>query len=216
MKNSIIAIIAFLFLGCFASNKISYWKTPIIYSKQHSKILVAGIIQDTLLRRQMEEHLTGVLRDLGYNAVSALDEFGFNGLHKLSQEQTYVKLCNSGIDAVMTIVLVDEAKEKQYQTSRFKTDVSTYYFNRIWNYFKIQTNQLYLTNSNENLHVFWESVFFDLSTLEPLYAIKTKPFASGSAESLAQEYGKIIVKSMVENKILHKQPKPDSKTLKPF
>ena len=50
----------------------------------------------------------------GLIAVSALDEFGTGGLANLAQEETYVKLCNKGIDAVITIALLDGKKEKVF------------------------------------------------------------------------------------------------------
>ena len=104
--------------------------------------MVVGIIKDssTALRKKMETHLVNDFRSVGYDAVSALEEFGVGGLAGLEQEETYIKLCNKGIDAVITIALLDRNKEKFYVPARVKYYSNLYYYNRIWNYNTIQAD----------------------------------------------------------------------------
>ena len=54
---------------------------------------------------------------------------------------------------------------------------------------------------------FRESNFYDLGSKKSLYSAQTESFDSGSAQSLAHEYGKLIVNSMVRDQVLVDQTK---------
>ena len=167
--------------------------------------MVVGIIKDTgnSLREQMESHLVNDLKSIGYNAVSALNEFGENGLKGLEQEQTYVQLCNKGIDAVITIALLDSKKEKYYVPARVKYYSNLYYYNRIWNYNTIQADIMAIkTSYEESTQFLWESIFFDLETLSPVYTVQTKTFDPVSLDAMSHEYGRLIIKDMLKKKML--------------
>lgn len=214
--NLSIAVILMVFLGCSGSNKISVWKTQDTYPVRHNKLLVVGIVKDSFLRRQMEEHFAGDLKNLGYLAVTALDQFGLKGLSQLSEEETYIKLCGEGIDAVITFVLIDETKERLLKAKRFNDNLNSLYYRRIWNYLSMRSDEVYFANNNLQTHLFWEAMLFDLSTLQPVYLARTKSFASVSAEGLAHEYGKAIVANMVKNRVLNYQNISPAKHLRPF
>ena len=169
--------------------------------------MVVGIIKDSgiALRSQMETHLVNDLKNIGYNAVSALSEFGKGGLANLEQEDTYVKLCNKGIDAVITVALLDTKKEKFYVPARVKYFSNLYYYNRIWNYAIIQADLISSKAQYEQSTQYtWESILFDLQMLSPVYTARTKTFDPGSTTMMAHEYGKMIVANMVKKKVLVK------------
>ena len=54
---------------------------------------------------------------------------------------------------------------------------------------------------------FWESNFYDIETKQLLYSVQTESFDPASAQSLAHEYGKLIVSSMVKYQVLADQTK---------
>ena len=197
-------IIVFTLYSCTSSKVITTWKAP-GNPGEYKKILVIGIIKDSSisLRKQMEKHLADDLRTAGYNAVTALEEFGKGGLENLEQEQTYVKLCNKGIDAVITIALLDRKKEKFYVPAQVKYYSSLYYYNRIWNYSSIQAD---LTagaqNYEESTQYLWETILFDLQTLSPVYSVQTKTFDPNSLKDMGHEHGKLIVSKMFQDKVL--------------
>lgn len=169
--------------------------------------MVVGIIKDSgiALRSQMETHLVNDLKNIGYNAVSALNEFGKGGLANLEQEETYVKLCNKGIDAVITVALLDKKKEKYFIPAPLKYYSNVSYYNRIWNYNTIQADLISPKGEYaESIQYAWESILFDLQTLSPVYTAQTKTFDPASTETMAHEYGKLIVTNMVKKKVLVK------------
>jgi hypothetical protein len=207
MKRTVsIFFLTFLFslYSCSSSEIITSWKSS-GHSDNYKKIMVVGIVKDTgiSLRKEMEIHLVNDLKDIGYNAVSALDEFGEGGLEGLEQEQTYVKLCNKGIDAVITIALLDSKKEKYYVPARVKYYSNLYYYNRIWNYNTIQADiALFKGDYEESTRFLWESIFFDLETLSPVYSVQTKTFDPVSLDAMSHEYGRLIIKDMLKKKML--------------
>jgi hypothetical protein len=102
---------------------------------------------------------------------SALHEFGPKGLANLGEEETYIKLCSKGIDAVITIALIDKGKEIKSKSHKAAGYPGKYYYDRIWNYKIIQAE---FTNGNlEEAEYFWETILFDLAALEPQCTIQT-------------------------------------------
>jgi hypothetical protein len=207
------ALTLFVFLfSCSRRTVITTWKASTIsFSNPYAfdKILVTGMVQDTTLamRRQMERYFADGLKQLGYNAVAYTDEFGPRGLLRLHQEQMYQKLSGNGIDVVLTIALIDTKKEKQDMPARMKYYSNLYYYNRIWNYQKIQAAPLSRTDASEKSGpVVWECVLFDLVTLQPLYAIQSRSVPGAFTEKEAQHYAAEMITLLVKKKVLAQQP----------
>jgi hypothetical protein len=122
MKKIIAGVIFILITaGCGPSSRITTsWKASNIQPRQYNKIMVLGLINipDRTLREKMEEHIAGDLRELGYNAVCSCDEFDPKAFENMNEKQALDKLSNSGIDAVLTVVLLDKTKERYYVPER--------------------------------------------------------------------------------------------------
>ena len=199
-----LVLVTVLTFSCTSSHTVTAWKAPNSTTRPYKKIMVVGIVKDSsmAIRQQMETHLVDDLNDNGLVAVSALKVFGKGGLGQLEQEQTYVKLCNLGIDAVITIALVDKEKEKIYVPNRVKYYSSLFYYNRIWNYDIIQADISGKGSYEESNRYLWETILFDLQTLSPVYTVQTKSFDPSSLSLMAHEHGKMILAAMQKNKIL--------------
>ena len=175
--------------------------------------MTVGVIKDDndSIRICVEKSITEDLKAIGYDAVSGLEEFGPKGLANLDHEETYLKLCNRGIDAVIIVALIDKTKEKQFRTRRSYAYSDTYYYHRIWNYKNIQAD-LVDKNSTEKGDCFWEAILFNLSTLEAECTIQSASF-SLPENKIAGQFAKQIVKKMIKENILRNQ---NVKSLKPF
>jgi len=211
--SSLLIIIATMFLTRCSSPNILITSNKYHFPLNHSKIMTVGVIKDDndSIRIRMEKSITADLKGIGYEAVSALEEFGPKGLANLDQQETYLKLCNEGIDAVIIVALIDKTKEKQFRTQRSYAYAETYYYNRIWNYRNIQAD-LVDKNFTVTGTCFWEAILFNLSTLETECTIQSKSF-SLPEDKIANQFEKQIVKKMIEEKILKKQ---NITNLKPF
>jgi len=204
----IIALFLLIIHGCDSPSKLTSWANP---NKPHptpNKILVVGIVHDSLreIRKSVEDHFVQALKEMGYNAEASLNAFGNKTLARFDQEKTYINLCKQGIDAVLTIALLNEKKATKYHDPQARKFTSSYYYNRILNYRAIRANPKdHIDHPPDQIEFLWEATIFNLSTLAPLYWAQTKPFSPISTKQNHETYGRIIINSLQKHKILNKR-----------
>ncbi len=216
--KKLIGISSILFLlvtGCTTSKITSTWKAENTVFQNYNKIFVLGLIResDRTLQENMENHFVSDLSNLGYNVVSSLKEYGPKAFDKLDEEAAIDKLKSSGVDAVITIVLLDKQKERKYIPGNMYYSPYGYYYNRFWGYYgtlnrRIYEPGYYVTDTK----YFWESNFYDMSTRKLVYSVQTQSFDPANSESLAHEYGELIVKNMVKENVLQRKTTAPSKS----
>src|SRR6185369_13123776 len=152
-----------------------------------------------------EEHLAGDLRDMGYNAVTSLKEYGPKAFFNMDEKSDIAKLRNSEIDAVITIVLLNKSIERELINPGARVTITDQnnprfrfydYYHSIYN--RIDLPAYYVTNTN----YFWESNFYEMNNGNLLYSVQTKSFDPANSESLGHEYGLMILKDMSRNQII--------------
>lgn len=210
MKSKFIlaAIIVLLFSACSSSRITSSWSAINSIPKKYNKILVLGLIpdQDRSIRGFMEQHFVDDLKGLGYNAVSAMTEFGPKTFENMCEKDAVDKIRNGGVDAVITIVLLNKSKERYYVPAQRQNLPRAVYYRRFGGYYttiydRIYTPGYYVTDTK----YFWESNLYDMSSKDLMYSVQTESFDPTSSESLGHEYGKLIVEDMVKRGVLTKQ-----------
>jgi hypothetical protein len=216
IRFQIIFCLCVILYGCTSTHVITIWKAQHFSPVNYKNILVVGIIknENDSLRQEIEKHFVIELEGLGYHAVSALHEFGPKGLANLGEEETYIKLCNKGIDVVITIALIDKRKEIKSKSHKATGYPGKYYYDRIWNYKNIQAE--FANGYSANVDCFWETILFDLAALEPQCTIQTRLFNASAAESKSNELLKQVIQKMLKEKILKKQQNRITRQLKPF
>lgn len=194
--------------ACTSSRITTSWKAENVTPKTYNKVMVLSIIReaDRTIQENMENHFVDDLKELGYNAVSSLKQYGPKAFDKMDEETAVKELKNSGIDAVITIVLLDKQKERKYVPGTMYYSPYGYYYNRFWGYRtalyrRIYEPGYYVTDTK----YFWESNFYDMSDQKLLYSVQTQSFDPANSESLGHEYGQMIVKNMVKENILQRQ-----------
>jgi hypothetical protein len=218
MKKIISQIIFYsciLLCGCTSHHIITTWKAQRFSPVKYNNILVVGVIKskNDSLRTEIEKHFVNDLEDLGYHAVSALNEFGPKGLANQGEEETYIKLCKKGIDAIITIALIDKEKETSGKSHKTTGYPAKYYYNRIWNYKNIQAE--FADGYPEKVDYFWETILFDLAALEPQSTIQTKSFNAPATENVSNDLLKQVIQKMRKEKILKRQETKIAKNPKP-
>jgi hypothetical protein len=206
--NWIATALIIILAGCGSSRITTSWKAENISVKKYNRIMVVGLIKenDRTVQQNMENHFVGDLKALGYNAVSSLQEYGPKAFDNMIEEAALAKLKGSGVDAVMTIVLLDKEKERKYVPGNMFYSPYGYYYNRFWGYIttlyrRIYEPGYYVTDTK----YFWESNFYDMGTEKLIYSAQTRSFDPVNTESMGHKYGKMIVKDMVKSNILQKQ-----------
>jgi len=197
----IFLILTLTIVACSTSKITTSWKAKDIPVKKYNKILVLALIndKDRRIRERMEQHFVGDLTNLGYTAISALQEYGPKAFDSLAEKAALEKIKNSGVEAVVTIVLLDKQKKDVYIAPQvYSKGFGAYYENRQNSIFEPG----YYVSDTKYL---WESNFYDMSNDSLLYSVQTKSFSPKNIESMGHEYGQKIVKSMRREKILQKQ-----------
>lgn len=207
MKKQIWMMLPLLFLltGCTSTKITSSWKAQNIEAKPYRKILVLGLIRDTdrSLQEKMEAHMIGDLREKGYNAVGSFTEYGPKAFSNMTEKEAILKLKESSVDAVITIVLLDKQKERSYIPGRLYYSPYGMYYNRFWGYYGTLNNRIYEQGYYvTDTRYFWESNVYDMSTQTLIYSVQTKSFDPANSEILGHEYGKLIITDIVKNSIL--------------
>ena len=194
--------------GCTSSRITTSWKAENAVPQKYNKIMVLALIRETgrTIQENMENHFVGDLHDLGYNAVSSLKEYGPKAFDNMDENAAIGKLKNSGIDAIMTIVLLDKQKERKYVPGNVYYTPYSYYSNRFWGYRttlyqRVYEPGYYVTDTK----YFWESNLYDMSTQKLVYSVQTESFDPASSELLGHEYGQLIVKDMLKNNVLQRK-----------
>lgn len=213
----IYVVMVLVAISCSTSKITTSWKAENTAPQQYKKILVLGLIRDADRTKQMnmEIHLVGDLQEMGYHAVSSLQEYGPKFFDNMDEETSLSKIKNNGVDAVITIVLLDKQKERKYVPGNMFYSPYGYYYNRFWGYrtalyHRIYEPGYYVTDTK----YFWESNFYEMSTQKLLYSAQTQSFDPADSESLGHEYGKLIVKDMVKNDVLLKNDHTTAKAFK--
>lgn len=198
------AVITITLFSCSALKITHEWKADqTANASGYRKILVLALIpeKDRRIQQNMEDHVAGDLTDLGYEATTSLKEFGpkaFDGMDTLT---ALTLLQNKGIDAVITVVLLNKTKERQYVPAQMNYaygSITNFWEYRAGLYNRILQPGYYVTNTS----YFWESNFFTLKDKKLQYSVQTKSFDPKNAWSMGHEYGHTIVAAMLKKKVL--------------
>ncbi len=128
----------------------------------YNKIMVIAITGQDSLRTFLEAQFVERFKALGYHSESSASYFGKTGLNALGEEATYLKFCDEGVDAILTIIPV-RSEDALLLNQTDQLTVNSYYYNRIWQYAKLRADP-------ENSNIIWETVLFDLPTLSPHFS----------------------------------------------
>ncbi|HEX4956534.1 MAG TPA: hypothetical protein VFV46_00035 [Lacibacter sp.] len=207
MKTLVGILLASLLLssGCTTSRITSSWKAKGEITPVFQKILVLGLLHENnhALQQRMETHLADDLKMLGYKTITSLDEYGPKAFEHMSEKEALEKLKYSGIDGVLTIVLLDKAKEQYYVPGRIHYSPYGFYYDRFWGYRGVLYQRIYEPGYYvTDTQYFWESNLYMVQTQQLVYSVQTESFDPVNTQNQAHEYGKLIIKNMLTNGII--------------
>jgi len=139
----------------------------------------------------------------GQWAECACELYGPKEFDQLNEQQAIEKLKSKGVDAVLTIVLLDKTKERYYVPGHMNYTPYGLYYNRFWGYSRaiygrIYSPGYYVTDTK----YFWESNLYDLSSGELLYSSQSQSFDPPTAAVMGKEYGKLIVEDLDSKRVI--------------
>lgn len=207
MTGYFVAVISMITLGCSSSRITSSWKVENAVPQKYNKIMVLGLIRETdrAVQEKMENHLVGDLKGLGYNAISCFREYGPGAFDKMEEDAAIAKLKTSGVEAVLTIVMLDKQKESRYVPGNIYYSPYGYYYNRFWGYRTTLYQRIYEPGYYLNsTKYFWESNLYDMDSQKLIYSVQTESFDPASTEILGHEYGQLIINDMLKKNVVMK------------
>jgi hypothetical protein len=204
MKNAFIGLLGLFIAGCSSNRIVTTWKTQHIAPSPYHRIMVVAILpdEDSVVRDQIETSFSTALTNMGYNTVTAISEFGHSGLKNLGEDETYKKLCDKGIDAVVTVALVNKTKESTSLPVAARTYRNTFYYNRIFQY---KDNLTQPGNNSPDEEYYWECLLFDLTKLEASIAVQTPPSFKPTQLKMGDQLARHLIRRMAKEKTLKKQ-----------
>lgn len=206
IKLMFVALVSMLIVSCGTSTKTtSSWKSPDVTSNYLSgkKIMVVALLpdKDRDLQKQMESNLVEELSSKGISAVSGFDSFGPKYLPD-NEEKALSKLQESGADEVLTIVLLDKDKQRNYNPGYVSVRPVGYYRNW-YGYYRTIYSRVYTPGYyTSNTTLMWESNLYDLKSNKLLYSTQSQSFDPSSVSSLASGYSKILVNDMIKQSLI--------------
>jgi hypothetical protein len=199
------SLTVFIF-SCSSTKISSSWKAEGVQTKPYHNIMVWGLIteKDSTIRRQMENHLVNDLVRKGYHAISSIDVYKAKAYKKLTSKEIIDEFKSTGVDAVITIALLNKEKEEKYYPGGFYNQPANSNihgsFDRYYSgiYERVFTPGYYLTTTT----YFWESSLFEVKDDKMIYSVQTKSFDPNTTETLAHENGLKIIRDMVKKKVI--------------
>lgn len=206
LKYFLFFYVAILIASCSASTRItSSWKAPEVSKNflgdKHVMVLALLPDEDRELQKQMEEKVVSELAAKGVNAISAFQTFGPK-YFPTDETEALKRLNGSGADAVLTIVLLDKNKQKNYTPGYVRVRPVGYY--RSWyGYYRTVYSRVYSPGYYTTSTAFmWESNLWDLNEKSLLYSSQSKTFDPSSISMLSADYSKVLVQDLNKKDLL--------------
>ena len=206
--KQISVILIFMICGCTTSRVTTIWKAENIDFLAYRNVLVMALLHDSdsSLQENMEDPLVASLKELGYSAVSSVHEYGPNAFNHMNMQAVYGKITDSKMDAVITIVLLNKKEEVKFIPSSFYLSTSGLYYYNYPGYEIASANPFY----NAGYYVtytdyFWISGVYDVASKRLGYSLQMHSLNQLNTQLMAYEYGRKIVKNMMEHRVLSKK-----------
>jgi len=208
-KMGLLTISAGLLLlaACTSTKLTSSWKTNDAQLQPDKKIMVMALVpqREKQLRALMEDNLVTELRKEGLNAASALRTYGPDAFGENTSEKAAIrKLRNSDASQVLTVVLLNKKREKDFVPAGPGYGYGPYpYYGGFWPYYSRWYGAMYQPGYYQsNTRYNWESNLYDLDQRKLIYSAQTQSVDPPTAVRQAYLYAKQIVKDMTKQQLI--------------
>jgi hypothetical protein len=201
-----------LIIACGTSSVItSSWRAPEKVTASFRKVIVLGLIKesDRSLREEMEQYLAASLREKGQDAIFACDIYSPKEFDRMTEEQALERLQNSGVDGVLTVVLLDKTKERYYVPGHVQYTPYMVYYNRFWGYSRALYGRIYSPGYyTTDTKYFWETNLYDLMSDKLLYSAQSQSFDPASSSAMGKQHARLILDDISAKNIIAFSSKP--------
>jgi hypothetical protein len=204
MNKLVILLAICISVSCKTTQVTSSWVKPDTSTTNFNNISVLAIVGEANrhLQQHMEAAVAAELQKRGYKATSYFAQHGPQALAKTDEQAAIAMMGKDGAEAILTIVLLDTAKEHRYVPESV-TYYPAGYYNRFWGYYVTLYDRIYAPGYyTTNTRYFWETNLYRANNQELIYSVSTEAFDPGSADDHAEQYAEVIVRDMVRNGVI--------------
>jgi hypothetical protein len=194
-----------IFAACSSTNVTNSWKDKNVEQASLKKVMVLAMLPEKHrpLRQEMENEMVEDLQKKGFTAVSALAEYGPKAFAGMDEKQVMQELDKSKVDGVITVSLQDTDQSERYVPGSVRYEPYAIRYNRFYGYYQTFYNRVYTPGFTETrTNYFFETNLYDVNSNKLLYSAQSQSFDPSSAEQIAHEVAKAVVKDMEKNNIL--------------
>jgi hypothetical protein len=194
-----------LLAACSSTNVTNSWKDKDIAQANFRKVLVIAMLpeKDRNLRQQMENEMVDDLAKKGYAAISSYAEYGPKAFAGMNEKQVLQQLDRNKVDGVITVGLLNTEESENYVPGSVRYEPYAVVYNRFWRTYQTYYNRTYTPGyTDRQTNYFFETNLYDVNSNKLLYSAQSKSFDPASANQIAHEVSKAVVKDMKKNGIL--------------
>ena len=196
----------FLLFSCTAVRITSAWKDPQLTETNFKRIMVFSLlegVQNAELRTHMEQHMAADFSQMGYEAKAATDVYGPRSFKGKTEEEIIEQLRLDGFDAVVSLAVLDVAREETYIRERMDYRPEGIYYSRFGRYYsywysRVYTPGYYVSSTRYIL----EANLFDTKTDKLIFSAQTESIDPATLDQLGHRFSMKVVTAMKEKGVL--------------
>lgn len=199
----LIGLLILCLAACNSTRMVGTWKNDDYFQPSIDTVAVIGIVKRLDIRRALEQETAEELRDRGYHVVEGLEVLSLDYQPtEDNRSNLRDKMGRHGVDAVVTLSLLDVKEEERYVPGTVGYQPQTYY-NPFFNYFTTVHNRVYQPGYYRNsVEVFMESNLFDLHANEVMWSGQSRTYQRRSVKNFADDFANVVVESMDQSEII--------------
>ncbi len=196
-----------VFYGCDSVKLVTSWKSPDAKKvTAYKKIMVIGLMgaKDLDIRQKSEAAIVQTLKASGVNAQSAYDAFGPKEFRSMSEQEVVGRLKADSVDAVMFVVLLDKAREKDWVPgSVYYTPYAGYYYGCYWCHYNAMYGRVYSPGyfSTTTTYIL-EADLYSVPDNKLQYSAYLKSVDPSNAAALSQQFSDKVIKDLADKELL--------------
>lgn len=208
------SLLAVLLLhSCSPATRITAsWGQKDAEPKKYNKVAVVAISPNTQTRASVESAVAEKMNAAGIKAVPSYNTFPFAGkIGELGFDQETVqrkikeKINENGMDAVLTITLLDKTKEERYVEGTSISLAAPVYSYPYYGYYSYAYGTVYSSGYyTTSTTYFIESMLYDVAAEKLIWTAQTTTIDPSSIDKEAANYATLIVNDMLAKKVVAK------------
>lgn len=205
-------ILCFLISACSTSTRITgSWKDPAVDAStgESKRVLITALTRNIEVRTKLETALAQKAAELNIDATKSSDIFTPDFFHEIpARDELFAKIRQAGVDAVLTVSLIDTESETRYVrgSTRYAPLPAYYWYGGFYSYINywhpiMYDPGYYVTDKT----YFLETNLYSTETDRLIWSAQSETVNPTSIDAFAKEYPEVLLERMVKDGLLIQQ-----------